>query len=280
MAIKPEELSAYVGLDLDSIEDVDALKAAFDGAFVRRDHAHDDEEVTRKVFGKVNSIGARKVGRLVEEFSLPIEVDPQKPFEAIDAIAPAMKERISKLTQDLDAAKKGGKGNEELTKQLDALKAERDAAFAQAKDFEVFKTKYEDLTEQLTRKEQQDKLDAVYTDALSGVEFNPELPKVAVTGFNAIFRERYQPVFTEAGVRWKDKDGKLVMDPLKSQVYRDGKSIAKELAEAEKLTGKPSAPVRKVITPAAMGGQPEQQQQAPPPGGVRRVRPLPEPRLW
>lgn len=280
MPVTPEQAVQYIGLDLTKIEDENGLKEAFDGTFVRRDLAADDKDIANKIFGKTNDILRRKVLKAAKEFELEIDADIN-PGEGIELLANSLKERTAKLAKELELASKGAKSTkevEELSNQLKALQSERDAAFSQAKDFE---TKYTELHTSLTQKEHQAKVDGAYKEALSGIEFNPELPKVAITGFEATFRSQYQPDWSEDGkLRWKDKDGNLVMDPAKAQTYRAGSDLAKAMAEQEKLIGKAKeAPVRKVITPTstAMGGQ---QAQQPAGEGGRRVRPVAEPRKW
>jgi hypothetical protein len=280
MPVTAEQVAGYIGLDLTKIEDENALKEAFDGTFVRRDLAADDKDIAGRIFGKTNDILRRKVLKAAKEFELEIDADIN-PGDGIELLANSLKDRTSKLATELEQARKGAKSTkevEEMAASLKALQAERDAAFKQAKEFEG---KYTELHTSLTHREQQAKVDAAYKEAMAGLEFNPELPRVAVTGFEATFRSTYQPDWTEDGkLRWKDKDGQLVMDPAKAQTYRAGGDLAKAMAEQEKLLGKPAAaPVRKVITttPAAMGGQASQ---TPAPAAGRRVRPIAEPRAW
>lgn len=278
MPVTAEQLAGFIGLDLEKIEDENGLKDAFDGAFVRREHAHNDEKIISRGLGKVNDIARRKLGRLIKEAGLGIELDEERPLESIDAIGDALRGSIESIKTELAEAKKGAKTPkevEDLKAQLDAIRKENEAFKGDAVKWQEAHDK---LKNGIETEKREKAINDMYEGAYGSIEFRGDLPKAAIVGFKTMFREAYRPeVDADGVVKWVDKEGKIVMDGTKAQTFRSGDSIAKEWAEKEKLTGAAPAPVKKTITPtsAGMGGHAQTPAQAPQharPG--RRVMPV------
>lgn len=258
MAVKAEDLSTYLDLDLDSIEDVEALKAHFDGSFVRRDIAHTDKGVQDKVFGKVNSVLRSKLKAFAKATGVEgLDFENTDPSDLVDALKDKMGESVTTLRTELEAAKKPGSGKtteevEALKKQVaDAIK-ERDAFGAQAKEFGE---KYTTLEQSITQEKAKARIDGAFSRALDGITFREDVNAYAKKGFEADIRGKYKVEFGEDGtVKVLDAEGNVQMNPSKAQTFLSLDEIVKKHAEEAKLTGgnaQANTPVKRTVTTMA-----------------------------
>lgn len=277
MPIKPEEVTKYLGLDLENFENEDAFKTHFDTEFVRRELAHTEKGVQDKVFGKVNSVLRSKIKGFAKAFGIEgLDIDGSDPSDLIDAMKDKVSESVTTLRTELEAAKKSTIGKstkdiEELQQKLDAAIRERDAFGAQAKDFE---SKYSTLEGSIKQREAQAKIDGVFERAMDAVKFRDDVNAYARKGFEADMRSKYKVEFAEDGkAKVLDANGTVQMNPSQAQTYLTLDEIVKKHAEEAKMTGgNPqggTAVKRTVTTMATTPPQHAPQTPAERPGGPR-----------
>ncbi len=273
MPVKPEAVAAYLGLDLEKIEDEKAMKSAFDAAFLRRDIAHDDKGVVDRVFGKVNAIARQRLKSGAKAIGVDIgNVDEGDPVDLIPAFSDKVAARISELAKERDtfktaAEKGGGDAIAELTKERDAIAKERDAFGKQAKEYEE---KYNGLNSTWTKKQEEAKRNTIIETAKSRVKFRDDVNDFTKKGFINDFFERHTLDLSGEKVKVVNVDGSIAMDKTTTQQFASLEDLLSEAADAAKLTAKaPQAgtPARKTV--ASISQQPQADPGHP---GARRTR--------
>jgi hypothetical protein len=274
MPVKPETVVAYLGLDIEKIEDEKAMKAAFDAAFLRRDIAHDDQTVRDRVFGKINAIARQRLKSGAKTIGVDIgNVDEGDPVDLIVKFNESVSAKIGDIAKERDAfreaAEKGG-NTEALTKlqqERDALIKERDAIGAQAKEFE---RKYTDLNGTWTKKQEEAKRTTVVEAARSRIKFRDDVHEYAKKGFLSDFFERHTLDLSGDQPKVLDASGAIIMDKAKAQTFASLDDLLIEAADAAKLTPKaPQAgtPARKTVASVSAAPAPD-----PAHPGARRTR--------
>ena len=273
MPVKPEAVAAYLGLDLDKIEDEKAMKSAFDAEFVRRNIAHDDQTVRDRVFGKINAIARQRLKAGAKTIGVDLgNIDESDPVDLIAKFNESVSAKIGDIAKERDtfkeaAEKGGGDALAKLTQERDALAKERDAFGAQAKEYEK---KYADLNSNWTKKQEEAKRSSVVDAAKSRVKFREDVNDFTKKGFINDFFERHSLDLSGDQPKVLDASGAIVMDKTKAQTFASLEDLLSEAADAAKLTAKApqaGAPARKTI--ASIGTQ---QQADPAHAGARRTR--------
>ena len=258
MPIKPEEVTKYLGLDLDTFENEDAFKTHFDTEFVRRELAHTEKGVQDKVFGKVNSVLRSKIKGFAKAFNIEgLDIDGSDPSDLIDTMKDKVSESVTTLRTELEAAKKPGSGKttaevEDMKKQLAAAIAERDAFGVQAKEFEG---KYSILEQSITQEKAKARIDGTFARAMDGIQFREDVNAYARKGFEADIRSKYKVEFAEDGTaKVLDASGNVQMNPSKAQTFLSLDEIVKRHAEEAKMIGgnpQGNSPVKRTVTTMA-----------------------------
>jgi hypothetical protein len=276
MPVKPEAVAAYLGLDLEKIEDEKAMKSAFDAAFLRRDVAHEDRGIQDRVFGKINAIARQRLKSGAKSLGVDLgNVDEGDPLDLIPKFSESVQLRIDAIAKERDDLKaSAGKGDntEALTalqKERDALVKERDAFGNSAKEWE---TKYTSLDSTWKKREHETKLSGFIDAAKARVKFRDDVNEFTKKGFINDFLERHTLDLSGEKPKVLDNAGQIVLDKQKAQTFASLEDLLSEAAEAAKLTvtaPQGGTPVKKTVATMSAGGQ---RQQDPAHPGARRTR--------
>ena len=276
MAVKPEAVANYLGLDLEKIEDEKAMKAAFDAAFLRRDVAHEDRGIQDRVFGKINAIARQRLKSGAKSLGIDIgNVDESDPVELIPKFSEGIQARITEITKERDDLKANvGKGDNSealaaLQKERDALIKERDAFGNSAKEWEG---KYQTLDGTWKKREEESKRSTFVEAAISRVKFREDVNEFTKKGFVGDFLSKHQLDLSGDKPKVLDRAGQIVLDKHKAQTFASLEDLLSEAAEQAKLTvtaPQGGTPVKKTIATMTAGGQ---RQQDPSHPGARRTR--------
>lgn len=279
MPIDPKEALQYLGINADEVENLDAFKAHVTTAYVPRDKAHLDKEVTSKVFGSVNGALRTKLKNVGKELEVSdVKWDELDPADGIELIAAKAKARTAELSALLEDSKKGvkpAKEVEEWQRKYDEAKKLGDDLKGQLGTWEQ---KYTSLEKSVAQREREARINAQWERAIGGLKFNEGITPLAIKGFQAAVKEKFAVEFDDEGNPYAvDASTKSrVPNPNKAHDFLGLDDLVKSYAEIEKLIGgNPNAgkPVRSTAT--MFGGQPQQQpaQPAQPAQGGRRVMP-------
>jgi hypothetical protein len=279
MPIDPKEALQYLGIDPETVENLDAFKTHVSTTYVPRDKAHLDKEVTAKVFGSVNGALRTKLKGAGKELELAdVKWDDLDPAEGIDLITAKAKARTAELSALLEESKKGvkpAKEVEELSRKYEEAKKFTDELKGQLGTWEQ---KYTTLEKSVAQREREARINAQWERAMGGLKFNEGITPLAVKGFHASVKEKFAVEFDDEGNPYAvDATSKSrVPNPNKAHDFLGLDDLVKSYAEQEKLIGgNPNAgkPVRSTAT--MFGGQTQQQTQTQPQPqqGGRRIMP-------
>lgn len=276
MPVKPEAVAAYLGLDLEKIEDEKAMKSAFDAAFLRRDVAHEDRGIQDRVFGKINAIARQRLKSGAKSIGIDIgNVDEADPLDLIQKFNETTQARFTEITKERDDLKaNAGKGDNAdalaaLQRERDALVKERDAFGTSAKEWE---TKYTSLDSTWKKREEESKRGTFVDAAISRVKFRDDVNEFTKKGFVGDFLSKHTLDLSGDKPKVLDKAGQIVLDKHKAQTFATLEDLLSEAAEAAKLTvtsPQGGTQVKKTIATMSAGGQ---RQQDPAHPGARRTR--------
>lgn len=279
MAVKPESLAQYIGIDLSKVESEDELREAFDKEFVRRSSAAEDPQVAAKIFGKVNALMRQRIKAFAKSMGVDLgnveEKDPSALIVELNEGVTAIHQSLTSEVEKLKTSNAKGSNDEAikaLEDKLQKLEKERDAFGTNAKEWE---SKYRDLETSVKEREVKTKRETLINEALKAVPFAEGVNEFTRKGFIADFLDRYDLDLGDDGYKVIDKSTKSpIMDKKRAQTFAQLPDLMKEAAEAAKLTQAPNAgqPVRKTIATLSAGGG-----QAPAPQshlGERRTRPV------
>ena len=276
MPVKPEAVTAYLGLDLDKIEDEKAMKAAFDAAFLRRETAHEDRGIQDRVFGKINAIARQRLKSGAKSLGVDLgNVDEGDPIDLIPKFSESIQARIAEIAKERDELKANmGKGDNAealaaLQKERDALMKERDAFGSSAKEWE---TKYLSLDSTWKKREEESKRNTFVESAISRVKFRDDVNEYTKKGFVGDFLGKYTLDLNGEKPKVVDQSGQIVLDKHKAQTFASLEDLLSEAADAANLTVKSpqgGTPVKKTIATVSAGVQ---RQQEPAHPGARRTR--------
>ena len=278
MPIDPKEALQYLGIDPETVENLDAFKAHVSTTYVPRDKAHLDKDVTSKVFGSVNGALRTKLKGAGKELELAdVKWDELDPAEGIDLIAAKAKARTAELSALLEESKKGvkpAKEVEELSRKYEEAKKFTDELKGQLGTWEQ---KYTTLEKSVAQREREARINAQWERAMGGLKFNDGITPLAVKGFQASVKEKFAVEFDDEGNPYAvDATSKSrVPNPNKAHDFLGLDDLVKSYAEQEKLIGgNPNAGKVVRSTATMFGGQTQQQTQpAQPTQGARRVMP-------
>jgi hypothetical protein len=278
MPIDPKEALQYLGINPEEVENLDAFKAHVSTAYVPRDKAHLDKEVTSKVFGTVNGALRTKLRSVGKELEVSdVKWDELDPAEGIELIAAKAKARTAELSALLEESKKGvkpAKEVEEWQRKYDEAKKLGDDLKGQLGTWEQ---KYTSLEKSVAQREREARINAQWERAIGGLKFNEGITPLAIKGFQAAVKEKFAVEFDDEGNPYAVDAGtkSRVANPNKAHDFLGLDDLVKSYAETEKLIGgNPNAgkPVRSTAT--MFGGQPQPQQKTEQQGTpVRRVMP-------
>jgi len=256
MAIDQKEIAKYLFDAEQSFETIDAFKDALNARFVSREVAAEDEEIKNKVTGKV--LGALET-KMKREFGLTEEeVRGKKVSELIELAGVRVKSNVEALTAELEAAKKGSNGTEEIAK----LQSDLNAAKLRAKENEDLATANATKLEEATN---------IFAKEKGGILVGYKLEQIKASipwaesaneytrkGFDFAIKENY--IFEEENGELivTDKTGNRIQNEKKTGFIKPDELLKSEADKAgllKKASGAPGAnqPIRQ-YTPASNTG--------------------------
>lgn len=259
MAIDPLKALEYLGYNPEEVESEEAFKESIEKTWVRRDQAHQDDEIAGRIFGKTNGTLRSKLKAQGKELGIEAKWDELDPSEGIDLLGKTLKERVNDYSTKLEEAKKGakpGKEMEELTAKYNEAKSLSDQLKEQLGSWEK---KYNDLEGSVRQREAQAKVDAQWDRAFDSLKFNEGVNKYAIEGFKQAAKGKYAVAFDDEGTPYamEADSKKRVPNPKKAHDFLGLDDLVKQFAEAEKLTGgtpQGGAQVKKTISLVDPGG--------------------------
>jgi len=234
--VKLEDLLKYTGIELGEEATLDTFKAAFDGVFVKKDNAVNDEEIQKAVMGKSTREYAKEIKRTFKESGLELSEEEAKlPVNELLRLLPTKKDEVytSKITE---LESKAGKPSEALEAlqakytQLESKFTDTDSLLKttasnltdKEKEFDTFTAGFK-LTE--AKKDIWNKVTSSFSDTASDLEKR---------GFVASMNDTYS-IEMDGDNPFITKDGKRVEDPNKHGEFLNPVDVIKSEAEAAKI---------------------------------------------
>ena len=230
--VKLEDVLKYTGIELGEEATPETFKAAFDGVFVKKENAANDEEIQKAVIGKSTREYATEIKRTIKESGLELtEEEAKLPVNELLRLIPAKKDEVytSKI-EELE--KKAGKPSEALEAlqnkynqleskftDVDSLRNDLATKLTEKdKEFETFQTTFK------LKEAQKD----IWGKINSGISKQAkELEKV---GFVAKMNETYK-IDLDGDSPVILKDGHRIPDPNKHGEFLTPVDVIKKEAE-------------------------------------------------
>lgn len=230
--VKLEDVLKYTGIELGEDATQETFKAAFDGVFVKKENAVNDEEIQKAVIGKSTREYATEIKRTIKESGLELTEDEAKlPVSDLLRLIPAKKDEVytSKI-QELE--KKAGKPSEAL----EALQSKYNQLESKLTDVDNLKN---DLASKLTEKDKEFetfqktfKLNEATKDIWGKVNsgISKQAKELEKVGFVAKMNETYK-IDLDGDTPVILKDGHRIPDPTKHGEFLNPVDVIKKEAE-------------------------------------------------
>lgn len=241
MPIDPKEALGYLGIDPETVEDMDAFKTHVSTTYVPRAEAHKDQDIIKSIFGKVNGSLRNKLKGAGKELGLEdVKWDEVDPTDGIDLLAARAKTHSADLLKQLEEAKKGGKTGGKEVEELSTKYAEAKKLADELKgQLGTWETKYKDLETSVSTREKEARINAQWERAIGGIKPNADVTPLALKGFQAAVKEKFAIEFDDEGTPYAvdATTKKRVPNPNKAHDFLGLDDLVKQYAEAEKLIG-------------------------------------------
>lgn len=234
--IKLEDVLKYTGIELGEDATPETFKSAFDGVFVKKENALNDEEIKSAIMGESTRKYATEIKRTFKESGLELSEDEAKlPVNELLRLIPAKKDEVytSKITE---LESKIGKPSEALEAlqgkytqleskfgDVDKMREELAGKLTEKdKEFETFKTGFK-LNE--AKKDIWNKVTSSFSDTASDLEKR---------GFVAAINDTYT-IDLDGDAPVILKDGHRIADPNKHGEFLNPVDVIKHEAEKAKI---------------------------------------------
>jgi hypothetical protein len=234
--IKLDDVLKYTGIELGEGADLETFKSSFDGVFVKKDAAMNDEEIKKAISGEITRKHATELKRTFKESGLELTEDeaklpvndllrliPTKKDEVYTAKITELEGKIGKPSEALEALQGKYTQLESKFGDVDKMREELASKLTEKdKEFETFKTGFK-LNE--AKKDIWNKVTSSFSETASDLEKR---------GFVAAINDSYtidldgdSPVIL--------KDGHRIADPNKHGEFLNPVDVIKSEAEKAKI---------------------------------------------
>lgn len=225
--------------DLSKFDDADSFKEAVEKDWVKKSTAGNDKEVRDQVLGKVNRVARKRLGELASELGVELDaaiLDSGDPVDIVPLITKGAKGKFG----DIEELRKKA----ESALPADTIKVWEDKLGEAEKKVKTFQSaatdwqkKHDDLLQTVQTKERTSKIEAVWKEALGGVQFHQGVDDLKRKGFVADLKDRFRIEMDENGNPYTaDTAGQPVKHPKKASELWSLAEIVKEEAKKNKLT--------------------------------------------
>ena len=267
MPIDPKEALGYLGIDPETVEDMDAFKTHVSTTYVPRAEAHKDQDIVKSIFGKVNGSLRNKLKGAGKELGLEdVKWDDVDPTDGIDLLAARAKTHSADLLKQLEEAKKGGKTGGKEVEELSTKYAEAKKLADELKgQLGTWETKYNELETSVGQEKKKARIDSKWESAFGGIKPNADVSPLAWKGFQVSAKDKFDFDFDDEGEPYvvDRSTRKRIPNPNKAHEFLGLDDLVKQYAEAEKLIGGNPAGGKRVGGTATLLGGAQKQQDTP-----------------